>query len=89
LPPDLQLAHVIVMERIVMKGQQLLTAKPRRVEEEIFEKRIAVAALQRLAAHEAVDLGVGIRISLNLNHLVGRSTVRTFEIEWLLHRRLL
>jgi hypothetical protein len=49
------------MERIVMKGQQLLTAEPRRVEEEIFEKGIAVAALQRLAAHEAVDLGVGIR----------------------------
>jgi hypothetical protein len=66
----------------------LLAAEPRRVDEEIFEKGIAVAGLQRLAAHEAVDLGVGVRISLNLNHLVGRSTVRTFEIEWLLHRRL-
>jgi len=67
----------------------LLTAEPRRVDEEIFEKGIAVAAVQRLAAHEAVDFGVGIRIRLNLNDLVGRSTVRTFEIEWLLRRRLL
>ena len=53
-----------------------------------MKKGIAVAGLQRLAAHEAVDLGVHVRISLNLNHLVGRSTVRTFQIEWLLHRRL-